>query len=575
MKSLARLAERMLPCWRPAALGILLSLAALLANLGLLALSGWFIASMAIAGSTGAFMAYTLPAAGVRALALARAAGRYAERLVNHDTTFRILAELRVWFFRRIEPLAPARLVLYRGGDLLSRIRADIDTLDDFYVRGLVPSVVAVLALSLIAPFLARFDARLAWIGMSALAAAGGILPLLLRRLAERPGRERVGCAADLRALLVEQVQGMGELIALGAVEAHTARILAADRALDRRQRSLSSLQGAGEAGFIAAGSLAVWAAALLLAPAVAAGALPPACLAMLTVFILASFESVLPLPAAIQRAGEMAAAARRLFEIIDRRPAVAEPADPPAILPGRFSAVPLGLSIRGLRFRYSPDRPWVIDGLSLDIPAGGRLAVVGPTGAGKSSLVNVLLRFWDYEGGSIRIVEPPPPARGRATGAQAAQWELRALGGEDARRLFSVVPQLPYLFHATIRENLQIAAPGLDEEALRAALAAAQLTGFVAALPDGLETIVGESGKEISVGERQRIAVARALLKEAPIYLFDEPTEGLDEATADALLQSIDRRLQGRTLIVISHRPRDLRIADRVVALPAPAGPP
>ncbi len=553
----ARLLSFLLPSWRMALLGILLSLFALLANMALLALSSWFIATMAIAGSLRAVMDYTLPATGVRALALARAGGRYAERLVNHDTTLRILSTIRVWFFRRIEPLAPAGLQAHRSGDLLSRIRADVDTLDDFYVRGVVPSVVAALALACIVPFLLRYDARLAAIDVGCLLAAGVLLPLLLRRLAEEPGRARVAFSADLRASVVEEVQGMAELLALGAVGEHAAAMETAGRELDLRQRRLSSLQGVGEAGLAAAGSLAVLGAALLLAPRVADGSLPGAYLAMLTVFLLSTFEAVMPLPVVIQRAGEIGEAARRLFSLIDTRPPVSEPA-----APARLEPVPtaLGLSIRGLRFRYAAEGPWVIDGLSLEVPAGGRIGISGPTGIGKSTLVGLLLRFWDYTEGSISL-----NIRGAAT------LDLRALRGDDARRLFSVMPQAPHLFHASLRENLVFALPEGregDEQALHAALEAAQLGALVAGLPDGLETTVGEKGRELSTGEMRRLALARALLKDAPIYILDEPTEGLDEGTADALMASVDQRLRDRTLIVISHRARDLALADSVVRL-------
>jgi ATP-binding cassette subfamily C protein CydC len=562
MKLPFRLLALLLPSWRMAVLGILLSLFALAANLSLLALSTWFITSMALAGAAGVFFDYTTPAAAVRALALARAGGRYAERLVNHDTTLRILSTIRVWFFRRIEPLAPARLQARRSGDLLGRIRADVDTLDDFYVRGVVPSVVAVLALGIIVPFLVRFDGRIAVIDMAALACGGLLLPLLLRRFARRPGGERVALASDLRASVVEHAQGMAELIALEAVEAREQDMALTSRNLELRERRLASLQGAGDAGLIAASSLAVWAAALVLAPRAAAGSLPGAEMAMLTVFVLASFEAVMALPPVIQRAGELAAAARRLFELIDEAPAVTEPeASPQASQPAlvRLSEGPLGLAIRDLRFRYASDLPWVIDGLSLEIPPGARLGISGPSGIGKSTLVNVLLRFWEYEQGSITIT------------SEGGTADLRSLRGDDARRLFSVVPQSPFFFHASIRENLVIALPEGregDEAAMRSALDTAQLSPLLAALPGGLETTVGEQGHELSAGEARRLAVARALLKDAPVYVLDEPTEGLDENTADSLMSALAVRLRGKTLIVISHRERDLRLADRTVRL-------
>jgi ATP-binding cassette subfamily C protein CydC len=541
-----------------ALLGVFLSLFALAANLGLLALSSWFITSMALAGAAGAFMDYTTPAAAVRALALARAGGRYAERLVNHDVTLRILSTMRVWFFRRLEALAPARLQGHRSGDLLGRIRADVDALDDFYLRGVVPSVVAVLALLLAVAFLMRFDPRIVVIDVAALASGGVLLPLLLRIFSRAPGKKRAALASDLRASVVEQTQGMAELIAFEAVRDREEEMSLESRELELCERRLARLQGAGEAGLIAASSLAAWATALVLAPRVVSGSLPGAEMAMLTVFILATFESVIPLPMAIQRAGELASAAARLFELIDAAPAVREPPNPAPPF-ARGPEDPLGLAIQDLRFRYTLDGAWVIDGLSLEIPAGSTVAISGPSGVGKSTLANLILRFWDYAHGSITLV-----------GADR-RVELRSLRSEESRRLFSVVPQSPYFFHASIRENLLIAMPEdreKDETAIRDSLESAQLTQLIASLPQGLDTTVGERGSELSAGEARRLAVARALLKEAAVYILDEPTEGLDEKTADALMDALEQRLRGRTILIISHRERDVRRASKVVRL-------
>ena len=346
------------------------------------------------------------------------------------------------------------------------------------------------------------------WIDLGGLAAAGVFLPLLLRLRAEAPGRERVAYAAELRASVVEGVQGMAELIVLGAVEEHTRHIDEAGRAVSARQLRLGSMQGVGEAGLVAAGSLAVWAAAFVLAPRIAQGTLPAADFAMLTVFVLASFEAIMPLPAAIQRAGEMAAAARRLFELIDQAPAVIDPdpihaASPPA------AGCSLGLRVRDLRFRYSEEQRWIFDGLSFQVRPGSRVGLVGPTGVGKSTLVNILLRFWDYQGGSLEVM-----------GDGAPPVELRALSGERARALFSVMPQAPHLFHATIRENLLLASaekanPG--DEALFSALEAAGLADFIRGLPEGLATTVGELGRELSIGQVRRVALARAAAEGCP----------------------------------------------------------
>lgn len=588
----------MVPHWKWILLGILLSLLSLLANIGLLTLSSWFIAAMAIAGVTGTGLDITVPSAGVRALALGRTGGRYAERLVNHNVTFKLLAALRVWFYERLEPLAPARLSSFRSGDLLSRIRSDVDTLDDFYVRAFVPIVVALLAAVLIALFIAGYSPLLALLDLAFLAAGGALIPLLLRAVGERPGRESVQLSADLRAQVVEEVQGMGELIAFGALDRHAARTGVLTDELIERQRRLNAVDGAADSGLVVASALGMWSGAIVLIPLVVSGRLPAADLPMLTVLMLASFEAVMPLPSVFGRLGEMAAAARRLFEIIDAQPPVrggteevfaARPSSGSAAEPSVSSitrargpsapavtCAPLA-SVESLRFRYEPSGRWIIDGLSLRLVPGRIVALVGPTGAGKSSLINVLMRFWEYEGGRIEL----------------AGRDLRSFTLDAARSWFSVAPQNTYLFHSTVRENLLVgdgpdfgAAMSAEnrsatggsveaateassvQEAIAAALRAAALVELVAELPDGLESVVGETGLRLSAGQARRLVVARALLKPAPILILDEPTEGLDDATAGRMLGAVVAHAAARAILIISHRPRDLAFADERVEL-------
>ncbi len=557
MRDLLRLLRLFRPHWRWILLGVALSLFTVLANVGLLALSSWFIASMAIAGASHLVMDFTLPSAGVRGLALGRTGGRYLERIVNHNTTFRILSRLRVWFFERLEPLAPAGLSRYRSGDLLSRIRSDIDTLDDFYVRAFVPVVVAFLAVAVICLFLAGFSAALMLIDLLALVAGGIALPLLLLRLGDRPGREHVAIASDLRAAVVDGVQGGAELIAFGALARHTEEMIRLSDRLTKWQRRLAALEGGADGGIILTSGLAMWGGTLLLVPLVAGGALAPADIAMLSVLMLASFEAIMPLPSVFKRVGEMAAAARRLFEVIDAEPTVVEPETidlGKGNAPAAQEAAGGSLTVEGLRFRYSEDSPWVIDGLSFSVAPGGRLAIIGPTGTGKSSFVNVLLRFWDYSEGSVRVGEQ----------------ELNRIGSDSARELFSVAEQTPFLFHSSIRDNLLIASPEAEDAALRRALEQAMLGEMLDSLENGLDTLVGENGVQLSIGQGRRLSIARALLKDAPFLVLDEPTEGLDDRTADALLAKVDSAVKGRTVILISHRRRDLQFVDRVVRMGA-----
>ena len=541
---------RLLRLFRPAALWMLggcgLGTLVILANVGLLALSGWFIAAMALAGLGRIPVEVFAPAAAIRALAILRTGGRYGERLVTHEATFRVLSRLRVFVYARLEPLAPAGLQTYRGGDLLSRLRADVDSLDTFYLRVLAPAIAVGLATAVMLAVLAAYDPAMALLDGVALALAGVALPMLAQRLGREPGRRLLEGRAELRAATADAMRGLGELMVYGADERQAEVLEAASlRAIGERRRQ-ARLDGATTAlsGLIAHGATA---GALVLAiPLVASRALPAADLAMLALFVLAGFEAVAPLPAAFQSLGETRAAARRIFALVDAAPALRDPPDEP-VLPRCFD-----LRIEGLRMRYADDAPWAIDGLDLTVPAGSSVAIVGASGAGKTSLANVLLRFWDFQEGKVEIGGVP----------------LRALRGETMRGFCSVVAQATHLFNASVRDNLRLARPDADDAVLDDALAKAGLLEEVRAMPHGLDTMVGELGTRLSGGQARRLSIARAMLKAAPILILDEPTEGLDTVSEERVMQALLALMQGRTTLLITHRTSILRHVDTVVAI-------
>jgi ATP-binding cassette subfamily C protein CydC len=546
MKELRRLLKLYRPYRGWMALGILLSFLTLVGNVGLMALSGWFIAAMGLAGMAGVSMNYFTPAAGIRGLAILRTGGRYVERLVTHEATFRLLAGLRVWFYEHLEPLAPARLQQYRGGDLLSRIRADIDTLDRLYLRIVLPFAVGALGLIAITLFLATQNVWFALINLCFLLAAGLALPLWVERAGRETGARLVTTRSELRSAVVDGVQGMGELAVYGADMTQAERIAELSRTLTRDQDRMAGLAGLTQAGAGLCAQLSLWVITLLALPLVEQGQLVPPNLAMIALLTLAGFEAVIPLPNALQVLGEARAAARRLFEIVDTEAQVSDP-DRPSPTPKDFS-----LEIRGLVFRYAHDRPAALQHLDFALPAGGWLAVLGPTGAGKSTLTNLLFRFWEPQSGKILL----------------GGHDLRAFHGEDVRRLIGVVSQRTHLFNASIRDNLLLANPHASPGALEQACRTAQIHEFIAAQPDGYDTWVGEAGLKLSGGQARRIAIARALLKDAPILILDEPTEGLDPPTERALMQAVYKLMEGRTVVLISHRPIGLEAMDEILLL-------
>jgi len=545
-----KLLLRLLRIMRPAAgwmlLGGLLSFATLLANVGLMAMSGWFIAAMAAAGAAGIRMNYFTPAAVIRTCAIVRTAGRYGERLVTHEATLRLLAQLRVWFYERLEPLAPARLESYRSGDLLSRLRADIDTLDHFYLRLLLPTLVALLSALVFVLFLCWFDPLLALIEGLMLLLAGVVLPLIINRLAGDGGSHINHLQSCLRANLVSDLQGMGELLIDGADIRHALGISRLSRELAKVQSHMSSLNGLSQGALGLVTNLTLWLILMSAIPMVRTGELPPVQLAMLALFTLASFEAIAPLPAAYQGLGETLAAARRIFNLVDSEPAVMEPQSPAAI------PADLSFDLEDVSFTYHKTRQAVLRSISLSLPRGKKLALIGPSGSGKTTLLQLLLKFRAPGSGLILLGGEP----------------LDNISGEALRSQIAVATQYNHLFNTSIRENLLLANPQANQEQIESACRRAMLHDFIAAQPAGYETQVGEIGLCLSGGQARRLAVARALLKDAPILILDEPTEGLDPHTEREMMQNILQGSQGRSLLLITHRLHNLEAMDEILLL-------
>jgi ATP-binding cassette subfamily C protein CydC len=543
MKTIARLLNLIAPFSGWIALSILLSFATVGASVGLMAMSAFLISKSAIV-TVGVDLSLIITA--VRGFALARAALRYAERYLTHTISFRILTRLRLWFYVSIEKLAPARLLQYRSGDLLTRIMADIETLENFYVRVVVPPLAAVLVTALTCLILGTFNV---WLGVALLgflALAGVVLPLTVQRLSRVPATQVVATRAELNSALVDEVQGIADLLSFGQETHHNVRLLTLSQRLSRIQEGLAVVRGMGNAlgGLLA--SLAGLTVLALAIPLVSGGRINGVFLALLPLTALASFEAVQSLPLAWQNLEASQAAARRLFALIDAEPAVVAPPQP--------SPRPLdySLEVRNVRFAYAPGEAPVLDGVSFSVPSGGRLGIVGPSGGGKTTLVNLLLRFWDYQAGSILL----------------GRQDLRTYQPDDVRDMMSVIAQDTYLFNGTVRDNLLLADPDASDHAIVAAARHAQLDEFISGLPDGYDTWIGENGVLLSGGERQRLAIARAILKDAPILILDEPTAHLDAVTEQNVFRALHYLMTGRTSLIISHRPLGPELVDQILIL-------
>jgi ATP-binding cassette subfamily C protein CydC len=535
--------------WKWMVAGSLFGLIATTATVGLLALSGWFLSAAAFAGlsiTAAQTFNYFFPSIGVRIFAILRTLARYAERVVSHDATFRILESLRIWFYERIEPLAPARLMRYRSGDILNRVLSDIDALDNLYLRILSPTLVAGLMVAGLTVFLSLFDPLIALTTLGWLVVAGFGIPAAAGIAGAAAGRRLSHLMTQLRIQIVEGIQGLPELLVFNRCRDYLGRMDRNNRNLLDVQRHMSHLRGLSFAGVTLTSGLAVLWALYHGAALVSSGVLHGASLAMIALTVLAAFDALMPLPSAYQYLGHTREAARELLEVVGCEPPVAFSENSLAVL-HRFD-----VSFDRVSFRYTDNAANAVHDIRFHLPAGQRFAVLGPTGAGKSTLAHLMVRFWDVQSGSVRI------------GGE----DIRNLSESILRQSVSLVSQQAHMFNASVRDNLLIARPGATEPELWQALAAVWLADFVKSLPQGIDTWIGESGRLVSGGQARRLALARAILRDAPIWVLDEPTEGLDRATERRIMETLFEVTSGRTVLFITHRLVGLDRLERILLM-------
>jgi ATP-binding cassette, subfamily C, bacterial CydC len=548
MTPLGRLEAVARPPWAPMALSILLGSLAVGFGVALMTTAGYLISR---AAEQPPILSLTVTIVAVRFFGLARPLARYLERLVSHDAALRALGRIRSSFYERIEPLAPGQLREYRSGELLGRMVADVDALQNLYVRGLGPPVVALIvggvSVGVTTAVLPLAGAILAL----GLVAGGVVVPVVAGTVNRAAGRRQAAARSELTADLVELLQGAPELVAYGREEEALARVRAADRELAGLARRDALAGGLADAMSILITGLTV---AGVLAAAVAAheaDALDRVLVATLALLTLASFDAVSPLAAAARELSGSLAAGRRVRELADREPTVRDP-EPPAPAP----ILPAVVAVQGVTARYDSGEEPALRDLDLRLEPGKRIALVGPSGAGKTTVTNLLLRFLDPEEGRVTV----------------AGRDLRDYRQRDVRATFALAGQNAHLFNSTIRANLALGRPDAHDEELWDALRRAQLADWVSSLPARLETLVGEEGMQLSGGQRQRVTLARALLSEAPVLILDEPTAHLDPETAEALVHDVLAAADGRCVLLITHRPEGLELVDEIVRLEAPS---
>lgn len=525
-------------------LALVLGTLALGSAVGLMATSGWLISR---ASEQPPVLYLMVAVTATRAFGIGRAVFRYTERLVSHDAVLRMLADTRVAVYRRLERLAPAGLRGARRGDLLSRLVSDVDALQDYWLRWLLPAGAAVAVSALSVGFTAWLLPEAGAVLAAGLLAAGAGVPLLTGAVARRAERRLAPARGVLATRVTDLLTGTAELTVAGALPARSAEARRADGTLTRIASRAATATALGDGLTALISGLTVAAAALVGAQAVAAGRLDGVALAVVILTPLAAFEAVLGMPLAVQYRQRVRRSAERVFEVLDAPVPVREPESP-----RQAPVSPFPLVVRGLAARHAGQDRDALAGLDLTLERGRRIAVVGPSGSGKTTLAQVLLRFLDPGAGSYTL----------------AGVDARDLDGDDVRRLVGLCAQDAHLFNSSIRENLLLARKDATEDEVRDALGRARLLEWADGLPDGLDTLVGEHAARLSGGQRQRLALARALLADFPVLVLDEPAEHLDLATADALTADLLAATEGRTTLLITHRLAGLEAVDEVVVL-------
>jgi ATP-binding cassette, subfamily C, bacterial CydC len=513
-------------------------------GVALLAVSGFLLAR---ASEHPAIIEISVAVVAVRALSIGRGVSRYLERLASHDVAFRVLAQVRVGIWRRLAALAPSGTAVFRSGDLLTRLISDVDATQDLFIRGVTPVLAAVLvgggAVTACLLILAPAAAVLA----AGLLTAGIIVPLAGAAVARKAARAAAPARGRLAASLTELLDGAADLQAFGAADAALARLDATDAELTRTDGRTAAASALGSGLMSAVAGLTVFAVLLLGIAATGAGALSRVPLAVLTLTALAAFEAVTALPAAAVQLGQARVAAGRIAAVTDAPDPVRDPARPRALPSG-----PFGIQLRDATVRYRPGGPPALDRVSLDLPPGQRVALVGANGAGKSTVAAVLMRFCELSGGTALL----------------DGHDLASYAADDIRSVIGGCPQDPHLFDATIRDNLRLARPDATDEELEGAAARARLLPWIRSLPQGWDTPAGIHGAAVSGGERQRLALARAFLADPALLILDEPTAHLDPPTRQALTADLLHATEGRSVLFVTHERDGLDQVDQIVVL-------
>ena len=533
-------------------LGTLLATITVLANVGLLAISGWFLASMAAAGIAGVQMNYFTPAGTIRFLAIVRTASRYAERLVTHNATFLLLSEIRVNMFATLSKLNNVDLAMSRSADLLNRLQNDVDALDKFYLNVLMPMMVALLSVPIILLFMSAYNANVALICFMGILLIGVVIPALLSASLTKNSHKETHLSAQLRAELSDTLTGLREL---SIYQARTEQLNKCDRLNEQynqqlfvRHKALANADGLT----LLIVQMAMLASIVTIAPLVYTNSMVNVELAMLTLFVLASFESVLLLPNAFIELPNVLKAAERLFTLQDK--ASDQSNNCSALIDTQFDKNNIALTLNNISYKY--DEHNALNNVSFMLKSRQKVAIVGRSGSGKTTLVNLLTGLWPLQQGSITL------------GDQNSSQDLHSLSSDSRANVINILAQQHHIFDGTLSENLRYAKPSATKEEMLEAINLAQLEPWFNELREGLKTRLGTGGRSVSQGQSRRIAIAQALLQNPAILVLDEPTEGLDNQSKQTVMNAIMHVMSDASVLTITHDPALLAQMDNIIWL-------
>ena len=529
-------------------LGILVALLALWANISLLALSGWFISAAGFASLSFAAASqfnYFLPAAGVRFLSLTRILLRYVDRLGSHDLTLKFLSKIRLWIYEKLEPLAPAHLLRFQSGDLLTRFSQDVDALDHLYIRLFLPVSVFFITSILGFVILNHFNFVIAWHVLALLWLSGFLIPLVIAVFLKEQSKRLAVSQADFKRDVLEYFQNLTEIMMFSKTNHFIEKLKNQDRAALKIQSRLISWEAFSAFSLALLTGITLWYTTWIAVPHVHNHLLNGAFLAFLILGIAAIFEAASGLPSAFYYASKTLESARRITDIAKQIPTVIFEDN------SEMSLTHYDVVYKNVSFAYDAEHS-VLHDINLAFKTREKIAITGKSGIGKTTLFQLLERYWDVSEGEISI----------------GGINIKNFNEQQLRSLLSFTPQYTHVFNETVLENICFSNTEIAPEKISMALRTVMLEDTVNHFPEGLQQWLGATGIQLSGGEQKRIGIVRALLHDAPILLLDEPTEGLDFTMAEKMIKQLLHNYTDKTIVIITHDPRVASMMGRVVEL-------